>query len=77
MGDPKPSVELIRGHVSSDQVHIFMSVPPHISLNFVMKSIKSRSFRKTYAGVEEFEKKHFGTTPVPDYPYGRPGKKGK
>ena len=39
-------VEIIRGHVSKDHVHIFVSVPPHISVSKLMQSIKGKSSRK-------------------------------
>jgi putative transposase len=39
-------VEIIRGHVGKDHVHIFVSVPPHISVGKLMQSIKGKSSRK-------------------------------
>ena len=39
-------VEIIKGHVSSDHVHIFVSVPPHISASNLMQSVKGKSSRK-------------------------------
>ena len=35
-------VEIIRGHVSKDHVHIFVSAPPHISVSKLMQSIKGK-----------------------------------
>jgi putative transposase len=39
-------VEIIRGHVSRDHVHIFVSVPPHVSVSQLVKSIKGKTSRK-------------------------------
>jgi len=39
-------VEIIKGHVSSDHVHMLVSVPPSISVSNLMKSLKGRSSRK-------------------------------
>ena len=32
-------VEILKGHVSREHVHIFVSVPPHMSVSELMKSI--------------------------------------
>jgi putative transposase len=39
-------VEIIKGHISRDHVHIFVSVPPHISVSQLVKSIKGKVSRK-------------------------------
>jgi putative transposase len=39
-------VEIIKGHVSRDHVHIFVSVPPHLSVSQFLKSIKGKTSRK-------------------------------
>ena len=39
-------VEIIKGHVSRDHVHIFVSVPPHISVSKLVQSLKGKSSRK-------------------------------
>ena len=39
-------VEIIRGHISKDHVHIFVSVPPHISVSKLVQSIKGKTSRK-------------------------------
>ena len=44
-------VNIIRGHVSKDHVHLFVSVPPNLSVSKLMQSIKGRSSRKL---LEEF-----------------------
>jgi putative transposase len=39
-------VEILKGHVSKDHVHIFVSVPPHISVSDLVQSLKGKSSRK-------------------------------
>jgi putative transposase len=39
-------VEIIKGHVSRDHVHIFVSVPPHLSVSQLVKSVKEKTSRK-------------------------------
>ncbi len=36
-------VEIIKGHVSKDYVHLFVSVPPHLSVSDLVKQIKGKS----------------------------------
>ena len=39
-------VEIIKGHVSSDHVHVFLSVPPHLSVSQLTQSLKGKTSRK-------------------------------
>ena len=39
-------VEIIKGHVSKDHVHLFVSVPPHVSPSQLMQRIKGKTARK-------------------------------
>ena len=39
-------VEILKGHISKEHVHIFVSVPPHISVSGLLQSIKGKSSRK-------------------------------
>ncbi len=36
-------VEIIKGHVSSDHAHLFVSCVPHVSPSFLMQRIKGRA----------------------------------
>jgi putative transposase len=44
-------IEIIKGHVSRDHVHIMVSVPPYISVSEMMKRIKGRTSRKLLGDV--------------------------
>ena len=39
-------VDIIKGHISRDHLHLFVSAPPHLSVSRLMQSIKGRSSRK-------------------------------
>ena len=39
-------VEIVKGHVSKDHVHIFVSVPPYISVSKLVQRIKGKTSRK-------------------------------
>src|SRR6056300_1706354 len=39
-------IEIIKGHVSKDHVHLFVSVPPYHSVSDVMKRVKGKTSHK-------------------------------
>ena len=39
-------VEIIKGHLSRDHVHLLVSVPPHVSVSQLVQYIKGKSSRK-------------------------------
>jgi len=39
-------VEIVKGHISRDRVHLFVSVPPHISVSKLVQSLKGKTSRK-------------------------------
>src|SRR3954451_21164208 len=41
----EPEVEILKGHVSSDRVHLFVSCPPHVSASCLMRRVKGKSAR--------------------------------
>lgn len=45
-------IQIVKGHVSRDHVHIMVSVPPYISVSDMMKRIKGRTSRKL---LEEYK----------------------
>ena len=53
-------VEIIKGHISKDHVHIFVSVPPHISVSQLVKSIKGKSSRKLMMEYKRLSKAFWG-----------------
>ena len=53
-------IRVIRGHVSKDHVHLYVSVPPTVSVSEMMKLIKGRSSRKIQQEFPELCKKYWG-----------------
>ena len=39
-------VEIIRGHISKDHVHMFVSIPPHLAVSKLVQYMKGKSSRK-------------------------------
>jgi putative transposase len=39
-------VQILKGHISKDHVHMMVSVPPYISVSKLVQSIKGRTSRK-------------------------------
>ena len=53
-------VEIIKGHVSKDHVHIFVSVPPHISVSQLVQAIKGKSSRKILMEYKRLSRAFWG-----------------
>ena len=53
-------IEIIKGHVSKDHVHLLLSVPPYISASDVMKRIKGKTSRKLLGESRMLSKKFWG-----------------
>ena len=53
-------VEIIRGHVSKDHVHLFVSVPPYMSVSKLMQLLKGKSSRKMLSEFKPLSQKFWG-----------------
>lgn len=53
-------VEIIKGHISKDHVHLFVSVPPYISISSLLQALKGKSSRKLLATEKELAKQFWG-----------------
>ena len=53
-------VEIISGHVSRDHVHIFVSVPPHISVSQLVQSLKGKTSRKMMMEYKSLSRTFWG-----------------
>ena len=53
-------IEIIKGHVSKDHVHIFVSVRPHISVSNVMQSLKGKTSRKMMSEFKSLSRTFWG-----------------
>ncbi len=53
-------VEIIKGHVSKDHVHLLVSMPPFLSVSKLMGYIKGKSSRKIQQEFSEIRRKFWG-----------------
>jgi len=53
-------VEIIRGHVSKDYVHLFVSVPPHLAISKLVQYLKCKSSYKMMMENKQLSKIFWG-----------------
>jgi putative transposase len=53
-------VEIIKGHISKGHVHLFVSVPPTISVSKLVQLMKGRSSRKLLMEDKNLQKQYWG-----------------
>ncbi len=53
-------VEILKGHVSKDHVHLFVSVPPYISVSDLVQALKGKSSRKLLSTDKTLQKQFWG-----------------
>lgn len=53
-------VEILKGHVSKDHVHLFVSVPPHLSISKLVQYLKGKSSYKLLQENKQLSKAFWG-----------------
>src|SRR5258707_6315575 len=53
-------VEILKGHVSRDHVHLFVSCPPHVSASYLMQRVKGKSSRRLLQEYSHLNKECWG-----------------
>ena len=53
-------VQIVKGHLSPDHVHMLVSMPPHVSVSKLMQHIKGKSSRKMQMEFKELRSKYWG-----------------
>ncbi|MDP6117175.1 MAG: IS200/IS605 family transposase [Planctomycetota bacterium] len=53
-------IEILRGHVSKDHVHLFVSAPPNMSPSKIMQAIKGKTSRKLMMEFRHISKTFWG-----------------
>jgi len=53
-------VDIIRGVLSSDHVHMFVSVPPKLAISDLMRKMKGRSSHKVQREFPQLKKRYWG-----------------
>lgn len=53
-------MEILKGHVSKDHVHVFVSVPPHLAINKLVQYLKGKSSYKLLSENQQLSKAFWG-----------------
>ena len=53
-------ITIIKGHVSSDHVHLFVSAPPRLSVSQMVQYIKGKSSRLLQQEFSDLRKRYWG-----------------
>ncbi len=53
-------VDIIKGVISKDHIHMFVSVPPKLAISDFMRKAKGRSSRKIQMEFPELKKRYWG-----------------
>ena len=53
-------VEIIKGHVAKDHVHLFVSVPPHLAISKLVQYLKGKSSYKLLQENKQLSKIFWG-----------------
>jgi len=51
---------IVKGVSAHDHIHVFLSIPPKLSLSDVIQRIKSRSSRRIQIEFPELRKRYWG-----------------
>ena len=54
------SVEIIRGHISKDHVHLFVSIPPQVTISRLVQRLKGKSSHKLLHSFESLRRQYWG-----------------
>ena len=53
-------VEILKGHISKDHVHLFVSVPPHLAISKLVQYLKGKSSYKMMHENKQLSKEFWG-----------------
>lgn len=56
----KYGVDIIRGNITPDHVHVFVSIPPHYSVSKVIQNIKGRTSRILQQEFPHLRRQYWG-----------------
>jgi putative transposase len=54
------NIQIIRGHISKDHIHIFISMPPQISVSKIVQYMKGKTSRKILTEFPSLNKRFWG-----------------
>lgn len=53
-------VQIVKGHIATDHVHLLVSVPPQKAVSDLVQKLKGRSARKMLEGLGELRRQFWG-----------------
>ena len=53
-------VEIIKGSIAKDHIHLFVSVPPYLSISKLMQSLKGKTSHKLLSEYKELSRQFWG-----------------
>lgn len=53
-------VDVLSGHVTSDHIHVYVSVPPHLAISKLMQHIKGKTSRKLQTEYSDLKRRYWG-----------------
>ena len=53
-------IEILKGVVSKDHVHLFVSAPPNMAASEIMRRIKGRSSAKLFESFPDLKRRYWG-----------------
>ena len=56
----REDVEIIKGHVSTDHVHLFVSIPPQVTISRLVQKLKGKSSHKLLNEFPHLRKQYWG-----------------
>ena len=56
----RENVDIIKGHVSKDHVHLFVSIPPQITISRLVQKLKGKSSYKVLNEFHHLRKQYWG-----------------
>ena len=54
------NVQILKGHISKDHVHVFVSVPPQLSISKLVQLLKGKTSRKLQQEDKQLSKIYYG-----------------
>ncbi len=56
----KMEVDILKGHVSKDHVHLMLSIPPQVTISRLVQQLKGKSSFKVFGKFEKVRKQYWG-----------------
>ena len=56
----RENVDIIKGHVSKDHVHLFVSIPPQVTISRLVQKVKGKSSHKVLNEFHHLRKQYWG-----------------